>query len=104
MQIVIFAWHDALLYYVHPTSSTKLCVSLNLQFTSVEPSMSLSCFSFVSLSLGLSACNSSGHLSNHPEVAPNHAGITFAISNTLVSPCIGVFTFLLLHCRSFSED
>lgn len=42
-------------------------------------------FSFVSLSLGLSACNSSGHLSNHAEIAPNHAGITFAISNTLVS-------------------
>ena len=44
-----------------------------------------SIFSFVSLSLGLSACNSSGHLSNHAEIAPNHAGITFAISNTLVS-------------------
>ena len=39
----------------------------------------------MSISLGLSACNSSGHLSNHAEVAPNHAGITFAISNTLVS-------------------
>ena len=43
------------------------------------------CFSFVTLCLGLSACNSSGHLSNHAEVAPSHAGITFAISNTLVS-------------------
>ena len=41
-------------------------------------------FSFVSLSMGLSACNSSGHLSNHADVAPNHAGVTFAISNTLV--------------------
>ncbi|XP_041356642.1 sialin-like [Gigantopelta aegis] len=40
---------------------------------------------FVSISLGLSACNSSGHLSNHAEVAPNHAGITFAISNTLAT-------------------
>lgn len=39
--------------------------------------------------LGLSACNSSGHLSNHAEVAPSHAGITFAISNTLV--CTHVF-------------
>ena len=36
--------------------------------------------------MGLSACNSSGHLSNHADIAPNHAGITFAISNTLVSP------------------
>ena len=43
------------------------------------------CFRFVTISLGLSACNSSGHLSNHAEVAPSHAGITFAISNTLVS-------------------
>lgn len=40
---------------------------------------------FVSISLGLSACNSSGHLSNHAEIAPNHAGITFAISNTLAT-------------------
>ena len=45
--------------------------------------------SFVSLSLGLSACNSSGHLSNHAEIAPSYAGITFAISNTLVS-CLPV--------------
>ena len=40
---------------------------------------------FVSISMALSACNSSGHLSNHADVAPAHAGITFAISNTLVS-------------------
>lgn len=40
---------------------------------------------FVTISLGLSACNSSGHLSNHAEVAPSHAGITFAISNTLAT-------------------
>lgn len=40
---------------------------------------------FVSLSMGLSACNSSGHLSNHADIAPNHAGITFAISNTLAT-------------------
>lgn len=45
-------------------------------------------FRFVSISLGLSACNSSGHLSNHAEVAPNHAGISFAISNTLVCTLI----------------
>ncbi|XP_060560483.1 uncharacterized protein LOC132720372 [Ruditapes philippinarum] len=40
---------------------------------------------FVTICLGLSACNSSGHLSNHAEVAPSHAGITFAISNTLAT-------------------
>ncbi|CAH1772740.1 unnamed protein product [Owenia fusiformis] len=40
---------------------------------------------FVSLSMGLSACNSSGHLSNHADVAPTYAGITFAVSNTLAT-------------------
>ena len=40
--------------------------------------------SFVSISMGLCACNSAGHLSNHAEVAPKHAGISFAISNTIV--------------------
>lgn len=35
--------------------------------------------------MGLCACNSAGHLSNHSEVAPNHAGITFSVSNTLVN-------------------
>lgn len=40
---------------------------------------------FITISMALSACNSSGHLSNHAEVAPNHAGITFAISNTLAT-------------------
>jgi hypothetical protein len=43
---------------------------------------------FVSISMGLCACNSAGHLSNHADIAPNHAGITFAVSNTIVS-----FTF-----------
>lgn len=38
--------------------------------------------------MGLCACNSSGHLSNHADVAPNHAGITFAVSNTIVSTLI----------------
>jgi hypothetical protein len=41
--------------------------------------------SFISISMGLSACNSAGHLSNHADIAPNHAGITFAISNTLAT-------------------
>jgi MFS family permease len=39
----------------------------------------------ISISMGFSACNSAGHLSNHSEVAPNHAGISFAISNTLAT-------------------
>ncbi|CAL8098308.1 unnamed protein product [Calicophoron daubneyi] len=39
----------------------------------------------ISLSMLLSAFNSAGHLSNHAEVAPNHAAITFAISNTLAT-------------------
>ncbi|KAK2169695.1 hypothetical protein NP493_1179g00016 [Ridgeia piscesae] len=39
----------------------------------------------VSVSMGLSACNSSGHLSNHADIAPHHAGITYAISNTLAT-------------------
>lgn len=45
------------------------------------------CLRFVSISMGLCACNSAGHLSNHADVAPNHAGITFAVSNTLVCSC-----------------
>lgn len=40
---------------------------------------------FVSISMGLCACNSAGHLSNHADIAPNHAGITFAVSNTLAT-------------------
>ncbi|EFN80175.1 Sialin, partial [Harpegnathos saltator] len=39
---------------------------------------------FVSISMGLCACNSAGHLSNHADIAPNHAGVTFAVSNTIV--------------------
>lgn len=40
---------------------------------------------FVSLSMALCSFNSAGHLSNHADVAPNHAGITFAVSNTLAT-------------------
>ncbi|XP_033100293.1 ascorbate transporter, chloroplastic-like [Anneissia japonica] len=40
---------------------------------------------FVSISLGLCACNSSGHISNHADVAASQAGITFAVSNTLAT-------------------
>ncbi|KAF6200696.1 hypothetical protein GE061_005140 [Apolygus lucorum] len=39
----------------------------------------------VSISMGLCACNSAGHLANHADIAPNHAGVTFAISNTLAT-------------------
>ncbi|XP_043236936.1 sodium-dependent phosphate transport protein 1, chloroplastic-like [Amphibalanus amphitrite] len=39
----------------------------------------------VSIVMGFCAFNSAGHLSNHAEVAPNHAGVTFAISNTLAT-------------------
>lgn len=45
----------------------------------------LSAVVFVSISMGLCACSSAGHLSNHADIAPNHAGITFAISNTLAT-------------------
>lgn len=40
---------------------------------------------FVSISMALCACNSAGHLSNHADVAPNHAGHTFAVSNTIAT-------------------
>ncbi|CAK9810513.1 Sodium-dependent phosphate transport protein 1, chloroplastic [Anthophora quadrimaculata] len=40
---------------------------------------------FVSISMGLCACNSAGHLSNHADIAPNHAGVTFAVSNTIAT-------------------
>ncbi|VDN24154.1 unnamed protein product [Gongylonema pulchrum] len=39
----------------------------------------------VSLSMGTLALNSAGHLSNHADVAPKYAGITFAISNTIAT-------------------
>lgn len=54
----------------------------------------------VSISMGLSAGNSAGHLSNHVDVAPNHAGTTFAISNTIATiPGIlcGPVTASLVH-------
>ncbi|GFS88905.1 ascorbate transporter, chloroplastic [Nephila pilipes] len=61
----------------------------------VGPGIFLLCFNavnnllaaviLVSISMGLCACNSAGHLSNHADVAPNHAGVTFAISNTIAT-------------------
>lgn len=47
--------------------------------------MSRSYFRLISLSMGLLAFNSAGHLSNHADLCPKFAGITFAISNTIVS-------------------
>ena len=61
----------------------------------------LSVFRLISVSMGLSACNSSGHLSNHADIAPNHAGITFAISNTLVS--VRYFYFNRIGVKEMSE-
>lgn len=59
------------------------------------PGISMLCFStvnnltlaviFVSISMGLCAFNSAGHLSNHTDVAPNHASLTFAIYNTIAT-------------------
>lgn len=40
---------------------------------------------FISCSMGFIAFNSAGHLSNHADVAPNHAGMTFAVSNTIAT-------------------
>ncbi|XP_023236305.1 sodium-dependent phosphate transport protein 1, chloroplastic-like [Centruroides sculpturatus] len=72
-------------------SVRRLMTSIGL----IGPAISLLCFCtvnslmaaviFVSISMGLCACNAAGHLSNHADVAPNHAGITFAVSNTLAT-------------------
>lgn len=51
------------------------CVVDNLAFALI----------LVSISMGLSATNSAGHLSNHVDIAPNFAGTTFAISNTIAT-------------------
>uniref|UniRef100_A0A8D8YMG6 Ascorbate transporter, chloroplastic n=2 Tax=Cacopsylla melanoneura TaxID=428564 RepID=A0A8D8YMG6_9HEMI len=40
---------------------------------------------FISISMGLSAFNSAGFLSSPADIAPNHAGVTFAVSNTLAT-------------------
>jgi MFS family permease len=40
---------------------------------------------FVSISMALCACNAAGHLSNHADIVPHHAGMSFAISNTLAT-------------------
>ena len=39
----------------------------------------------VSAAMGLCAANSAGHLANHADIAPRHAGVTFAVANTLAT-------------------
>ncbi len=41
--------------------------------------------SLITLSMGVLSLNAVGHLSNHADVCPRFAGISFAISNTIVS-------------------
>lgn len=50
--------------------------------------------------MGLCACNSAGHLANHADLAPNHAGVTFAVSNTIVSFIVNIF-FLSVYFIQF---
>lgn len=45
----------------------------------------LNAIMIICLAMSFCAFNSAGHLSNHTDIAPNHAGITFAISNTLAT-------------------
>lgn len=40
---------------------------------------------YISVSMALCSFNSAGHLSNHADVAPTHAGVTFAVSNTIAT-------------------
>lgn len=40
---------------------------------------------FISISMAFCSFNSAGHLSNHADIAPNHAGVTFAVSNTIAT-------------------
>lgn len=62
----------------------------------IDNILNVFCFRLISISMGLSACNAAGHLASHSEVAPNHAGITFAVSNTLVStPLSHVLAFII---------
>ena len=45
------------------------------------------------------ACNAAGHLSNHADVCPRSAGVSFAVSNTLATLpglVVGPFTALLV--------
>ena len=40
---------------------------------------------FITFSMAFISFNSAGHLSNHADVAPSHAGLTFAVSNTIAT-------------------
>jgi len=80
---------------MNPQTVVVVLCGVNASFRTVSQIMLVfDVFSFVSLSMGLSACNSSGHLSNHADIAPNHAGVTFAISNTLVCG----WSFYIIGC------
>lgn len=58
---------------------------IELNFTLLLFMIPVPSFRIVCISMGLCACNSAGHLSNHADIAPNHAGLTFAISNTIAT-------------------
>lgn len=57
-----------------------LCLALFPEITSLGLAILV-----VSVAMGLCAANSSGHVSNHADVAPHHAGLTFAIANTIAT-------------------
>lgn len=57
-----------------------ICLALFPEITNLPAAILV-----ISVAMGLCAANSSGHLSNHADIAPNHAGVTFAISNTIAT-------------------
>src|SRR5699024_11071172 len=57
-----------------------LCMLCFIGVRSLLPAVLIIC-----AAMSFCAFNSAGHLSNHSDIAPNHAGITFAISNTLAT-------------------
>ncbi|KAL1456918.1 hypothetical protein WDU94_001604 [Cyamophila willieti] len=59
---------------------------------------------FISISMGLSAFNSAGFLSSPADIAPNHAGVTFAVSNTLVSYSIYNHKYVSIFCGVLTSE
>uniref|UniRef100_A0A6A7FYL8 Sodium-dependent phosphate transport protein 1, chloroplastic-like n=3 Tax=Hirondellea gigas TaxID=1518452 RepID=A0A6A7FYL8_9CRUS len=57
-----------------------LCLALFTEITSLVLAVLV-----ISIAMGLCAANSSGHVCNHADVAPHHAGLTFAIANTFAT-------------------
>lgn len=83
-------FYNSILYSEQFSSSNNVNTNIVFYFIAYNTQMiakisNYLCYRFISISMGLCACNSAGHLSNHAEVAPNHAGITFSVSNTLVN-------------------